>query len=80
MSIRPIEQFDVSILVWFSGLDVIEFEATRVTPVGEHLRYVLPSVIDPYRIRRAAPFDESIQIPLHLVALASKSYTFFKYI
>ena len=63
MTIDSVEAFNVGVLVRFSRLYVVEFDAVVLAPVGDDLRYILRSVIDPYRIRIAAPLDQAIQCP-----------------
>ena len=60
IAVGSVEALDVSILVRFTGLDVIQLGVVLVRLVGEDLRQVLWSLICTEGLRHAAPLKQPV--------------------
>jgi hypothetical protein len=63
--IGAIKAFDESVLLWFAGLEVPQFDAFGRTPIGKVLRGQLRPIIQAKRFRQAAPGGPLLQPPNH---------------
>jgi hypothetical protein len=54
---------DVGVLLGLAGLDVLNGDAALLCPDQQLATNVFRAVVDPYRPRFAAPFDDPVQAP-----------------
>jgi len=58
---RPVVTFHIGILLWLSGLDILDADVAFLCPFRQRTTHIFGAVIDPNDLRLAAPFNDSVQ-------------------
>jgi len=61
--VRPVKTFNVGVLVWFPGLDVLDHHADGFSPGNEFAAQELRPVIDPENIRQPPLQSQALKDP-----------------
>ena len=64
-AIRPIESFDIGVLVWLPRLDVADVDLMLITPIDEGLAQEFRTVVAADCIRSSSPFSDLVQCSSH---------------
>ena len=61
MSDGAVVALDIGVLLWLSGLDVLDGDLPLLGPFQQLATDVFRAVVDPYGDRLATPFDNSVE-------------------
>ena len=62
---RPVAALDIGVLLWLSGLDVLDRNPMFVSTLSQRFADVFRAIVDPDRHRLSRPFDDPVEASCH---------------